>query len=182
MRVLICCTLFLLSTAGTVLAQDTSFATGPQYLMNPGSSPGSNNASPFFTRPISTPSLSLTGPPLEIGASNATEGLVAGAEDRTASSQPEYQPPDLFPAYYGAPSTSVIEISFPEASGQSSAPAELPPSILETGVWQITTAQALRERGYGVTLEEAAVYGKTHARHAIRIYTNADIDRLHTSS
>jgi hypothetical protein len=177
MRVSICCTLLLLSTAGMAFAQDTNFATGPQYLMNP----GSNNGSPFFTRPISTPSLSLVGPPLEIGASNATEGLVAGADDRTESLQPESQSRDVFPVYYGAPPTSVVEISFPQASGEST-PPELPASILDTGVWQITTVQALRERGYGVTLVEAAVYGKAHAGHATHTYTNADIDRLHSSS
>lgn len=175
MRVVICCTLVLLSTAGMVLGQDTTFATGPQYLTNP----GSNNGSPFFSRPISTPSLSLAGPPLEIGASNATAGLVAGADDRKASLQPAPQPVvDLFPVYYGAPSTGVIEVSFPEASNGSSAPAELPASILDTGVWQIATAQALREGGYGVTLGEAAGYGKAHAGHSTHIYTNADIDRL----
>jgi hypothetical protein len=166
-----CCTLLVLSALGTAFAQDTNFATGPQYLMNHGS--------PFFARSISTPSLSLAGPPLEVGATNATEGLVAGADNRTPSSrrQPDV---NLFPVYYGAPPASVIEISFPEYSEPSK--GGLPASILDTGVWQMTTAQALRERGYGVTLPEAAAYGKAQIRHATRVYTNADIDRLHEAS
>jgi hypothetical protein len=153
------------------LGQDTNFATGPQYLMNYGPT---NPGSPLFAQPISTPSLSLAGPPLDVGASNATESLVAGADNQTASRQ--FEPAaDLFPIYYGAPAASVIEISSP-----SEAPSnELPASILDTGVWRITTAQALRERGYGVTLGEAAAQSKAHMGHATHIYTDADIARLH---
>jgi hypothetical protein len=77
------------------------------------------------------------------------------------------------------PPLSVVEISFAETSTAS---RELPASILDTGVWQLTTAQALRERGYGVTLPEAAAYGKAHTGHASHVYTNADIDRLHNGS
>jgi hypothetical protein len=183
MRVFFGCTLLLLSALGIAFGQDqnqnqnidTNFATGPQYL---------NYGSPLFARPISTPSLSLTAPPLEVGSSNATHGLVAGAEDQTVSPpQPDSRPAvDLFAIFYGAPPASVIEISFPEASAASSSPQELPASILDTGVWQTTTAQALRDRGYEVTLPEAAAYGKTHTRRAIHVYTNADIDRLHRAS
>ncbi len=170
------CTLLMLSAVGMAFSQDTNFATGPQYLMN---SDPTNPASPLFARPISTPSLSLTGPPLGMGADNATEGLVAGADNQTAS--PQRQPEtDLFPIYYGARPATVIEISFP-AYSESSKP-ELPASILDTGVWQITTAQALRERGFGVTLAEAAAHGKARKRRAPRVYTNADIDRLHEGS
>ena len=41
------------------------------------------------------------------------------------------------------------------------------------------TPQALRERGYGVTLPEAAARQKARIRPGTRVYTNADIDRLH---
>jgi hypothetical protein len=184
MRISFCrtfsCMLLVLSALGMAFAQDTNFATGPQYLMN---SDPTNQASPRFARPISTPSLSLTGPPLEVGASNATEGLVAGAENRNVlRPQPDSLPTvDLFPIYYGAPPVSVIEISFPEYSSEPFS-SELPASILDTGVRQITTAQALRERGYGVTLAEAAAYGKAQTRRAARLYTNADIYRLRSGS
>jgi hypothetical protein len=167
MRVPFLCMLLIVSAATLLPGQDTNFANGPQYL---------TNGSSFFARPISTPSLSLVGPSLGTGASNATEGLTAGADDHTASPQAPSEP-NLFSIYYGRGSTNVIEISFAEPSSELS-PTELPASILDTGVSQVTTVQALRERGYGVTLGVAAEYEKAHAGHATHIYTNADIDRL----
>jgi len=164
----------VLLTATMVFAQDTNFAQGPQYLMN---------GSPQFARPISTPSLSLEGPPLEVGADNATGVLIAGAEGETvlppqAVAQPKI---DLFPIYYGPPPASDVEISFAESSSEL-AITEIPASLLDTGVGQITTAQTLRERGYGATLGGVAAYEKTHAGHATHVYTNADIDRLRGGS
>jgi hypothetical protein len=103
-------TLLLLSASGTAFGQDTNFASGPQYLMQ---------GSPLFARSISTPSLPLTGPPLDVGASNATENLIAGADNQTAVPP---RPPDvnLFPIYYGETQASVIEISSaPEAETSS---------------------------------------------------------------
>jgi hypothetical protein len=172
MRIPFVCTLLVFSAIGLSVGQDTNFATGPQYLMTFGS--------PYFARPISTPSISLAGPPLDVGASNATEGLVAGAENRIVpESQPDVPPVvNLFPIYYGEPAASVIEISFSEY-GSELPTRELPASILDTGVLQATTVQALRERGYGVTVAEAASRSKATARHAPRIYTNDDIDRMH---
>jgi|ERR1700678_2625463 len=164
--------LIVLSAPGTAFAQDTNFATGPQYLMNSGS--------PMFAQSISTPSLTLASPPLEAGASNATGALSAGASDRDVPlPNPDALPKiDLFPIYYGQPSVSVIEISFSESQTPS---ASLPQSILDTGVSRIVTAEGLRARGYGVTLAEAAAYGKAHRVHATQVYTNADLVRLHGS-
>jgi hypothetical protein len=175
MRVSILCTLLVIFTVGLAFGQDSNFGSGPQYLMNYGS--------PSFARPISTPSLSLAGPPLELGASDATQGLIAGAENRVVPpSQPDAPGvANLFPVYYGAPPVSVIEISFP-ANGSEASSTELPESILDTGVLQITTPQALRDRGYGVTVAQAAAYTRASARHATRVYTNADVDRLHGRS
>ena len=170
MRFCLCSTLLVLWAMGVAAAQDTNFANGPQYLMNYGSA--------YYARPISTPSLSLSGPALEVGASNATAGLIAGAENQTVSLPQSLPQVDLFPIYYGGRPTSVIEISFSE----SLPPGGLPESILDTGTWQMTTAQALRERGIGVTVAEAAAYDKARAGHATHVYTNADIDRLHKSS
>jgi hypothetical protein len=170
MRVSSLCALLVLSTATFVAGQDTDFASGPQYLMN---------GSLLFARPLSTPSLSLAGPALEMGASSATDGLTVGADNQTPSPQP-FTEPNLFPIYYGRPSTSVIEISFAETS--FAYPTELPASILDTGVSQVTTLQAIRERGHGETLEGAAAYVKTIAGGAARVYTNADIDRLRGGS
>lgn len=198
MRVSFCCKfigmLFVLSL-GVVFAQDTNFATGPQYLMNPDPT---NHASSLFARPISTPSLSLTGPPPVTGASNATEGLIAGADTQTFVPQP-HPAVNLSTIYYTEVSPSDLTLSFlaepfPGLPQQTSPilPAEpspirppepssdqLPPSILDNGVWQMTSIQALRERGYGITLAEAAAYDKARTRHATHIYTNADTNRLH---
>ncbi|MGA7929945.1 MAG: hypothetical protein WCA20_28605 [Candidatus Sulfotelmatobacter sp.] len=175
MRIPSGCMLLVLSALGTALGQDTNFPSGPQYLMN---SNLMKSGSLLFARPISTPSMSLAGPPLEVGASDATGVLIAGAVDQNVlPPNPAALPKiDLLPIYYGRPPASVIEISLP--SEPSSNP--LPASILDTGVWQVTTAHALRERGYGVTLAAGAAYAKAQTRHATRVYTNADIDRLHS--
>jgi hypothetical protein len=177
MRFSLGCAVLVLFALGIAFGQDTNFSSGPQYLMNPDSV---KNGSTIFARSISTPSISLTGPPLEVGASNATGVLIAGAENQTVlPPNPATAPAvDLLPIFYGRAAAGVIEISFPsEPSGNLPAAG-----TLDTGVWQMTTAQALRERGYGVTLAEAAVYGKAHVRHATRLYTNADVDRLHSGS
>jgi hypothetical protein len=172
MRISFCCVLLVLSTLGIAFCQDTNFPSGPQYLMTSGS--------PFFARSIATPSMSLAGPPLEVGASNSTGILIAGAENQTVLPPRADAPPriDFFPIFYGVPPAGVIEVSFPSESSAS----ELPASILDTGVSQITTVQDLRDRGYGVTLVEAVAYGKAHTRHANRVYTNADITRLNSGS
>jgi hypothetical protein len=172
MRVYLLCTLLAFWAAVPLFAQDTNFATGPQYLANYGS--------PMFARSLSTPTLSLGGPPLETGASNATGGLIAGAENRIVpQSQPDAPPAvNLFPIYYGEPQSSVIEISFAETPGEAALSA-LPASILDTGVWQTTTAEVLPGQGVGVTVGEAAVQNKARAGHANHVYTNTDIDRLH---
>jgi hypothetical protein len=191
MRVFFCCLLIVLSAISMAFAQDTNFAVGPQYLMNPG-------ASPMLARSISTPSLSLSGPPLEAGASNATGGLIAGADTQTVV-PPPHPAVNLSPIYYTEVSPSDLTLSFvaepfPGLVQQTSAflppqpspirPVEpssnqLPPSIIDNGVWQMTTARALSERGYGITVAEAAAYDKARTRHATHIYTNADTDRLH---
>jgi len=163
--------LFLLSTLGIAFGQDTNFTSGPQYLMN---------GSPLFARSISTPSIALTDSPLQVGASNATGVLIAGAGDQTVLPPAADALPrtDLFPIYYGTRQPIVIEISFaPELSSN-----EFAASILDTGVTDMTTIETLRARGYGVTIVEGAAYGKTHTRRAARVYTNADIDRLHSGS
>jgi hypothetical protein len=161
----------LSATAG--FAQESNFPTGPQYLMNYGS--------PMFARSISTPSMSLSGPPLETGARNSTGDLTAGAQTQTVSVPPSDALPtvDLFSIYYGQAPVSTVEVSF---SGGSYSGGELPESILDTGVGQMTTIDGLRERGYGMTLPEAAAFSKARARHASRVYTNADIERLHPNN
>jgi len=177
MRILFLCTLsftlLAVSAAMPMLAQDTKFPSGPQYLANSGS--------PMFARSLSTPSLSLEGAPLETGASNATGGLIAGAEDHIVpQSQPDAPPTvNLLPIYYGEPQASVIEISLSETPAASAPTSEIPARILDTGVWQTSSAQEVRSQGFGPTVADAAAQNKATAGHANRVYTNADIDRLH---
>ena len=166
--------LLLVSSATLVCGQDTNFANGPQYLMT---------GSPLFARPIATPSMSLQDAPLEIGADNATGVLISGAENQTVLPPQAVDLPkiDLLPIYYGVVPASDIEISFAGSSGERSA-TELPASILDMGVGQTTTAEALRERGYGVPLGVVASRNKARPRHATHVYTNADIGRLRGGS
>ena len=187
MRILVlpCC--FLLFLIGSAFAQDTNFAAGPQYLLN---------GSPILARSIATPTLSLDAPlpPVESASFNipeaASEAAVEGASEApadvafTANPQLAHQA-DLIPIYYGADnhygvSTAVVEISFPEGASESS--AELPASIVESGVTEMVDAQALRVRGHGVTVAEAAAYWKTHKLPARRNFTNEDVKRLHAAS
>ena len=166
--------LLWLLAAGVAAGQDTNFATGPQYLMNYGS--------PIFLHPISTPSIAWQSPLLEVGASDARSGLSAGPENRTTDSLPQPAPPaDLSPIYYGEPAVSEVEISFSGNEGEAELEA-LPASILDVGTWQMTTIEALHERGYGVSLAEAAAYWKTHPQHATHAYGNGDIERLHQNN
>ncbi len=171
MRTSLLVTLLVLLALGTTFAQDTNFTNGPQYLPT---------GSSLFSHPITTPSLSLEPSSLNAGASNATGVLSAGAADENVLPPSAAALPDVnfFPIYYyGAHEAGNVEISFaPETPAQP-----IPPSILNTGVQQFTTAQGLAQRGYGVTLVEAAASNKTHQR-AVRLYTNADIERLRGGS
>jgi hypothetical protein len=174
MRISFCfwCAVLVIHGIGMGFSQDTNFATGPQYLLNSGS--------PLFARSISTPTVAITSSPLEVGSDDATETLIPGAEDHTALSPLAVAVPtiDLFPIYYGEPPASVIEVTLPGQSMESSVATALRADTLDTGVEQVTTALALRDRGYGVPLAEAAVRLKARSHPPARVYTNADIERL----
>jgi hypothetical protein len=169
----------LIALAGISTAQDTNFPVGPQYLIT--------SDSPMFLRPIATPTMSLSTP----SASNGATPVGAPEIPPPPAELPTQ--PDLTRIFWGAPETqdkgrderdkeanenertSDIEIT---SAGPSRA---LPPSILDVGVTGMTDAQSLRERGYGVPLGDAASLWKTHKPHASRVYTNADVERLHSS-
>lgn len=169
MRILTFACLLLLLTVFSA-AQDTNFSTGPQYLLT---------GSPMLARPLTTPSISLDAPLPPVPPSSIAIPESATETPSTVSSQPE-QPPDLFSVYYGAPSTSVVELSGAEGGEQSL--ASLPASIVDRGVTGIVDAQALLSMGYGVPLAEAARYARAHKVPAAHVYTNADIRRLHQAS
>jgi hypothetical protein len=157
--------LFLL--AGVCVAQDTNFPVGPQYLMNFGS--------PLFLQPIATPTFSFAALPASPAVA-ATE-VSGGAQAVSASAKVETDLPRI---YWGEPKAggnagekvSEIEISSKEIS-------TLPASIFNAGVTETLDANALRERGIGVTLAEAAAFWRKHKTRASHVYTNADIARLH---
>ena len=155
-----CFLLFVL--AGISAAQDMNFAVGPQYLMTSGS--------PMFARPIATPTLSLDAPLPSLPSLPEVGPPVA---DQPFVPNPEIQGPDLLPIYYGYPNPSVVELTSTEAA------SEVPQSIINAGVVGMTNVQSLRERGYGVTLGESALFWKSHKLHSSRLYTNADVERLH---
>ena len=160
----------LLLLAGICAAQDTTFDTGPQYLITFGS--------PMFARPIATPSLSFETPMAQPGVSEPVESPVSREEYEAVSATLDTQRQTyLLTVYYGVPSVNVIDISFRAGSSEESGPA-LPASITESGVTELTDADVLRERGYGVTLSEAATFSKAHHPHAPRVYTNSDIERV----
>jgi hypothetical protein len=164
------CFCLLIALAGISAAQDTNhdtnFSVGPQYLI-------SADSSPLLARPIATPSISLGTPLPEIQSFPAIEPAVENPPSVTNPEPPRQA--DLFPIYYGAPVTSVVEISSAEP------PRSLPASIVDSGVTGITDAQSLRERGYGVPLGETAAFWKAHKPRAPRLYTNADVQRLRPS-
>jgi hypothetical protein len=178
----------LLALAGISAAQGTNFPTGPQYLIT--------SDSPLFLRSIATPTLSLSAPLASISAS-ATETSVSTETSSPSAGLPTQ--PDLTRIYWGGPAvTENVSGTVSESIGQnvsqsvgqnvseieiSSAqlPSALPASILDVGVTGMTSAQSLRERGYGVPLGDTAAFWKAHKRRAARVYTNADVQRLHPS-
>jgi hypothetical protein len=81
--------------------------------------------------------------------------------------------PTCFLIYYGYPEIPVIELA-------RTPDIEAPPSMHDTG-FAVTDSASLRELRYGMTVGEAAAFWKTHKRTAPRVYTNADIQRLHRS-
>jgi hypothetical protein len=137
-----------------------------------------------YRYPVTTPSLPWPNPPLQVGASNATAGLTAGAENETSATLPAPGPAtNLYPVYYGPAYYGAPYTAPPESLGETAAASEAAPPAprgggVETGVWQSTTVDALRQGGYGVSLAEAAAYSKVHSQHATRTYGNSDIERL----
>lgn len=161
-------TLFCLffTLMGITAAQEMSFPVGPSYLLTSGD--------PAFARSVATPTLSLNTPLPPI-SSLPEVGPVVANQPYIPNPALEQLGPDLFPIYYGYPMPSVVEIVSTEP------PREVPASIVDPGVAGITSAQALRESGYGAPLGDVGAYWKSRRRHAPRVYTNADVERLHGS-
>jgi hypothetical protein len=163
------------STSGSALGQplppavETNFAAGPQYLIPSGS--------PLFLQPIATPSLSFPSGLSQAGSIGLEPTSAADPQTLlVVAATLKEQRKAFFPTvYYGIPPVNVVEIAFNEAAERE---ASIPSSIAGAGVVEFISPQELRERGYGVTLAEAAARWKTHALRARRVYTNDDIERL----
>jgi hypothetical protein len=156
----------LLALAGISAAQDTSFPVGPQYLLT---------GSPLFAQPVATPSRSLEAPLPPVPSFPEDSGVINQQPISESEAAQIQIPVDLFSIYYGYPLPSVIILSSDEP------PRELPASIVEAGVVRMVDAESLRQQGYGVPLGETSSFWKTHTPHATRVYTNADVERLHGS-
>ncbi len=165
------CLLILLTLAGITAAQstDTSFSTGPQYLITTNST--------LFLQPIATPSMSLQ-PPSPPPAAMETN---PGTDVELAAPAPAIlKQPDLSRILWGnervdyvtgANRTSVIEIS-------GRATTKLPLSLFDPGVTGMTDVQSLHQQGYGLTLGEVSTLSKSRP-HATHVYTNADLQPEH---
>ena len=167
------CFFSLLLLTGISAAQDTNFSVGPQYLVT--------GSSPMFLHPIATPSLSLsTSAPSP--SAPAAEALPEPSSP-FAGAPPQ---PDLTRIFWGEPASEKSPEQVTENVGEieitSAQPSQpLPASIVDPGVTSMTTAQSLRVWGFGAPLGETASFWKTHKPHASRRYTNADVQRLHSS-
>lgn len=165
------CVCWLVLAVGGCAAQDTNFSVGPQYLMTSGS--------PLFARPIATPSLSFETAMPQAGPIEATAEPAPAPQVEVISALLDAQRQmALMSIYYGIPTMNVIEISFREPAGEETLQPALPVSITESGVTELTDAEALRQRGYGVTLPEAAQQWNSGKRAAPHVYTNSDVERL----
>ncbi len=173
-----CVLLSILALLGVCSAQpEMQFPEGPTYLLTQGSA--------LFARPVVPPTLNIQSPLVPF----PTPVDVSATEEEFLRSLPPLPPPDLFPMFYGVPEygeyeygppeESEIYVSFREPEEQQAWMGKLPMSIVTSGVSEFTTASALKFRGYGITLPEAASYWKTHEERAAHVYTNADIERLH---
>lgn len=159
----------LLALAGICVAQDTNFASGPQYLVT--------QPSTLFLHSIATPSLSF-----QSEAAPAPFAAPAGMREPVSISQVEETPAplpvgsNLARIYWGpfpdvAKPASEIEITSAEL------PQNLPASITDTGTTAMVDAQSLRQQGYGISLGETAAFWKAHAAHSTHTYTNKDVER-----
>jgi len=137
------CILFVLAALTMAAGQDTNFSTGPQYLVTYGS--------PLFLHSIATPSMAWPSPPANVGASDATSRLSAGADNNTADTLPQPPPQaNLFLTYYGAP--PVQQIVLQGYSGEAPSEERLPASILDVGTWQIADQSVMESASWKLPL------------------------------
>jgi hypothetical protein len=156
--------LFVAVVAGSAFAQDARVSRGVEYVV------------PAYVVPwgqsISTPTMTLDNPVLEVGARNATEGNIAGATNATLSQQSVPAVVDYPSIYYGY--RPVLASSETEESMVAPAAA----GGFRSGIGRFRTAADLHYFGYGLPLADAAREAKANRKPATRSFTNEDIDRL----
>lgn len=164
-KLLLMCALVLL--VGAAFGQVT-IVSG--YATNQGW--GGYYPAPPYVPLVTTPIITLdTVSPSAAGASNASTGMVAGASNATLSIvQPPLTPIYTVPVWSGydlvAPGVAPLAAAVPEAA---------PPQLA-------SRATAPRHVGMGIATSEVDVapmakIPRQH-EHAVRVYTNADIDRI----
>jgi hypothetical protein len=162
-------TLAFLLLSALAFAQDTNFTTGPQYLMNYGS--------PLLFHSIATPSLSLSTPPAASPNASPEQG---SGEPRTPAFGGEPSQAAIDRIYWGVPTVKTMA-TIPERYSEivltSQAPANVPPSILDTGVTSMADANVASGTS---SLADIARAAKANRRQPMRVFTNDDIGRLHS--
>ena len=121
-------------------------------------------AAPFVPL-ITTPSVTLGSPPLQVGASNATAGNVAGAANATLSIDTSGPSATFAPPMWYGQATS------PEPEEETGSAQSAGPQTEQGFQFGVATFQS----SYGVA--RLAAWQRQHGR-AKRVYTNADIARL----
>ncbi len=128
---------------------------------------------PPFVPLVTTPIVTLdTVSPSAVGASNATSGMIAGATNATLSM---VQPP-LYPVYtvpvwsgYNLVAPALAAAPAPAPGGE----APPPPASAAAAAHHLEIGVVTRQ----VNVAGAAKIPRQH-EHAVRVYTNADIDRI----
>ena len=163
---LVCVALVLASTA---FSQVTVLSG---YAMNQGWG-GYYPAAPFVPL-VTTPIVSLdTVSPSAAGASNATAGMMAGATNATLSiMQPSISPVYTIPVWSG------YDVTGPVAAPVATASIEQAAAV--TMARQQPAVARHVEVGISSAESNVAPYAKVQRQHehAVRVYTNSDIDRI----
>jgi hypothetical protein len=200
--------LCLLVLAAVSCAQETNFTNGPQYLITSSSTLFLRPiATPSLSLSEPLPSIREAFPPLRSAASEQAALPETPSEPVRLSSHEffarvywgAHTPEEVTARLIVAPTLSLSEqpatlnvttteeatarlgIEGPPAQTVVQGAGALPSSVVQVGVTGTADARSLRERGYGVSMSEAASSAKTNA-HATRLFTNRDIDRLHADS
>ncbi|HTZ82627.1 MAG TPA: hypothetical protein VMB66_05520 [Candidatus Acidoferrales bacterium] len=167
--------LLLFAFAGSSFAQgqynqDTHFRTGPQYL--------DTFPPDTYLTPITTPSLSFPSQltPAQQAQSEDVVGVTTSAPLPPAYTQYAPSPSQI---YWGMPAPeAAYQAPSEEQAAGPELPTNLPAGYVDLGVSQIITERQLRREGIGVSLAQDARYWRAHRPTIVRLYTNADIEKL----